>query len=101
MMQMYICCRLFGLSAVWLVRSTSLRLLQENYLIYLFTVFIKPTLNAHHLSYTKSHCSTKTPTRFGARRRHLLLNFSARQLVVNNCPTMCMGTVVFSHDTQF
>ena len=71
MLQMHICFGLFGLSAVWLVRSTNLRLLQENYLIYLFIVVIKPTLNAHHLSYTKSHCSTNTPTRFGACRRHL------------------------------
>ena len=71
MLQIYICFGLFGLCAVWLWRSTSLQLLQENYLTYLFIVYIKPTLNAHHLSYTKSHCSTNTLTRFGARRRHL------------------------------
>lgn len=44
MLQMYtrICCGLFGLSAVWLVRSTSLRLLQEKYRIYLLS-----SLNQH------------------------------------------------------
>ena len=42
----------------------------KKYSLYSYSVFIKPHL-MYHFSYTKSSCLSNTPTRFGARRRHL------------------------------
>ena len=56
----------------------------------------------HHFSYTKLHCLTKNPTRFGVRRRHpqgvssKLLNFPTRQMAINTCPTIYCRTAIFT-----
>jgi len=77
--------------------------------IYLF-IYLLSSLNEHSM-----HTTFHTPNHtVRLRLRHvsglvgaifrdcrLNLNFSVCQMTVNNCPTMCMGTAVFSHDTQF
>jgi len=61
----------------------------------------------HHLSYTKLHCLTNNPTRFGSRRRHSqgvpskLLNIPTCQKAVNTCITVHCGTAASTPTHNF